>query len=145
MWWNRRGNSGGSWLPEEKKANMWHGRGNSGGSWPPAFPRSWKLGNVLKKLSRSGNSGRLMAGRMVGHPLTTTNYPNFFFSSWSDLFRINTFVRSCPSEPVLSIEWWCSSRTLGDDSLGARCLSYELSIYQIRILRETSSDQTIVP
>ena len=25
------GNSGGSWLPEEKKANMWHGRGNSGG------------------------------------------------------------------------------------------------------------------
>ena len=34
------GNSGGSWLPEEKKANMWHGRGNSGGSWPPAFPRS---------------------------------------------------------------------------------------------------------
>ena len=33
--------SGGSWLPEEKKANMWPGRGNSGGSWPPAFPRSW--------------------------------------------------------------------------------------------------------
>jgi len=29
---------GGSWLPEEKKANIWHGRGNSGGSWPPAFP-----------------------------------------------------------------------------------------------------------
>ena len=40
MWWYRRGNSGGSWLPEEKKANMWPGRGNSGGSWPPAFPRS---------------------------------------------------------------------------------------------------------
>jgi len=39
MWWYGRGNSGGSWLPEEKKANMWHGRGNSGGSWPPAFPR----------------------------------------------------------------------------------------------------------
>ena len=36
----RRGNSGGSWLPEEKKANMWHGRGNGSGSWPPAFPRS---------------------------------------------------------------------------------------------------------
>ena len=36
----RRGNSGGSWLPEEKKANMWHGRGTSGGSWPPALPRS---------------------------------------------------------------------------------------------------------
>ena len=32
MWWYGRGNSGGSWLPEEKKANMWHGRGNSGGS-----------------------------------------------------------------------------------------------------------------
>ena len=31
------GNSGGSRLPEEKKANMWPGRGNSGGSWPPAF------------------------------------------------------------------------------------------------------------
>ena len=40
MWWYGRGNSGGSWLPEEKKANMWYGRGNSGGSWPPAFPRS---------------------------------------------------------------------------------------------------------
>ena len=38
MWWYGRGNSGGSWLPEEKKANMWYGRGNSGGSWPPAFP-----------------------------------------------------------------------------------------------------------
>ena len=53
MWWPGRGNSGGSWLPEEKKANMWPGRGNSGGSWPPAFPRSsckdvlfnfWKTG-----------------------------------------------------------------------------------------------------
>ena len=40
MWWYGSGKSGGSWLPEEKKANMWHGRGNSGGSWPPAFPRS---------------------------------------------------------------------------------------------------------
>ena len=37
MWWY---DSGGSWLPEEKKANMWPGRGNSGGSWPPAFHRS---------------------------------------------------------------------------------------------------------
>ena len=40
MWWYGRVNSGGSWLQEEKKANMWHRRGNSGGSWPPAFPRS---------------------------------------------------------------------------------------------------------
>ena len=32
MWWYGRGNSGGSWLLEEKKANMWPGRGNSGGS-----------------------------------------------------------------------------------------------------------------
>ena len=38
MWWYRKGNSGDSWLPEEKKANMWYGRGNSSGSWPPAFP-----------------------------------------------------------------------------------------------------------
>ena len=38
MWWYGRGNSGGSLLPEEKKANMWRGRGNSGGSWPPAPP-----------------------------------------------------------------------------------------------------------
>ena len=38
MWWYGRGNCGGSWLPEEKKANMWYGRGNKGGSWPPAFP-----------------------------------------------------------------------------------------------------------
>ena len=40
MWWYGRGNSGGSWMPEEKKGNMWPGRGTSGGSWPPAFPRS---------------------------------------------------------------------------------------------------------
>ena len=40
MWWYGWGNSGGSWLPEEKKTNMWAGRGNSGGSWPPAFPHS---------------------------------------------------------------------------------------------------------
>ena len=40
MYWHGRGNSGGSWLPVDKKANMWHGRGNNGGSWPPAFPRS---------------------------------------------------------------------------------------------------------
>ena len=40
MWGYGKGNSGGSWLPKEKKANMWHERGNSGGSWPPAFPRS---------------------------------------------------------------------------------------------------------
>ena len=35
MWWYGRGNSGGVWWPEEKKANMWPGRGNSGGSWRP--------------------------------------------------------------------------------------------------------------
>ena len=35
MWWHGRGNSGGSWLPGDKKANMWHRRGNSGGSWLP--------------------------------------------------------------------------------------------------------------
>ena len=53
MWWYGRGNSGGSWLPEEKKANMWPGRGNSGGSWPPAFPRSSE--QMYKKLiSRRG-------------------------------------------------------------------------------------------
>ena len=40
MRWYERGNSGGSWLPEEKKANMGHGRGDSGGSWPLAFLRS---------------------------------------------------------------------------------------------------------
>ena len=50
MWWYGRGNSGGSWLPEEKKAKMWHGRGNSGGSWLPAFPRSCRP--QLRKLSR---------------------------------------------------------------------------------------------
>ena len=46
MWWYGRGNSGGSWLPEEKKANMWPGKGNSGGSWPPAFPRSLSRGAI---------------------------------------------------------------------------------------------------
>ena len=40
MWWYGRGISGGSWLPEEIKANMWHGRGNSRGPWSPAFPSS---------------------------------------------------------------------------------------------------------
>ena len=43
MWWYGRGYISGSWLPEEKKANMWPGKGNSGGSWPPAFPRSLGL------------------------------------------------------------------------------------------------------
>ena len=38
--WHGRENSGGSWLPEDIKANMWHGRGNSGGSLPLGFPRS---------------------------------------------------------------------------------------------------------
>ena len=50
MWWYGRGNSGGSWLPEEKKANMWPGRGKGGGSWPPAFPRSSDIGVSGKKL-----------------------------------------------------------------------------------------------
>ena len=51
LWWYERGNSGGSWLPEDKKANMWPERGNSGGSLPPAFPRSSgsKSGLVLEK------------------------------------------------------------------------------------------------
>ena len=51
MWWYGRGNSGGSWLPEDKKANMWPERGNSGGSLPPAFPRSCgsKSGLVFEK------------------------------------------------------------------------------------------------
>ena len=40
MWWYGRGNSGGSWLPEEKKANLWHGRGNSGGK---RLPENKKL------------------------------------------------------------------------------------------------------
>ena len=43
MSWYGRGNNDGSWLPEEKKADMWHGRGNSGGSWPPAFPPLVKM------------------------------------------------------------------------------------------------------
>ena len=51
MWWYGRGNSGGSWLPEEKKGNMWLGRGNSGGSWPPAFPRSVYMSSVERNLS----------------------------------------------------------------------------------------------
>ena len=50
MWWYGRGKSGGSWLPEEKKANMWYGRGNSGGSWPPAFLRSSLLSVKKNKL-----------------------------------------------------------------------------------------------
>ena len=51
MWWYERGYSSGSWLPEEKKANMWPGRGNSGGSWPPAFPRSLVTYYKLKTFS----------------------------------------------------------------------------------------------
>ena len=51
MWWYGRGNSGGSWLPEEKKANMWSGRVKSGGSCPPAFPRSFYPGGLLVPLS----------------------------------------------------------------------------------------------
>ena len=52
MWWYERGNSGGSCLPKEKKANMWHGRGNSGGSWPPApSPARRPNWNVLRLYS----------------------------------------------------------------------------------------------
>ena len=51
MWWYGRGNSCGSWLPEEKKANMWPGKGSSGGSWPPAFPRSSK--SLVASLQRT--------------------------------------------------------------------------------------------
>ena len=40
MWRYGRENSGGSWLPKEKKANRWHRTGNSGALWPPAFLRS---------------------------------------------------------------------------------------------------------
>ena len=56
MWWYGRGNSGGSWLPEEKKANMWHGRGNSGGLRLPAFSRlssSILLTTPFKKQARN--------------------------------------------------------------------------------------------
>ena len=53
MWWYGRGNSGGSWLPEEKKANMWPGRENSGGSLPPAFPRSLENGLHREFLKRN--------------------------------------------------------------------------------------------
>ena len=48
MWWYGRGNSGGSWLPEEKKANMWPDRGNSGGSWPLPFPTPQTSYNLEK-------------------------------------------------------------------------------------------------
>ena len=50
MGWYGRGNSGGSWLPEEKIASMWHGRGNGGRSWPPAFPLLQDTG-CMKKLT----------------------------------------------------------------------------------------------
>ena len=50
MWWYGRGNSGGSWLPEEKIASMWHGRGNGGRALPPAFPPLQDTG-CMKKLT----------------------------------------------------------------------------------------------
>ena len=57
MWWYGRGNCGGSWLPEEKKANMWYERGNSGGSWPPAFPCSPnQLQNLNSKINFFGSN-----------------------------------------------------------------------------------------
>jgi len=53
MWWSGRGNSGGSWLPEEKKL-ICGKKGKRGGSWPPAFPRSSRLINLLGlRMSRS--------------------------------------------------------------------------------------------
>ena len=76
MWWPGSGNSGGSWLPEEKKANMWHRRGNSGGSWPPAFPRSLGSGKNFPLfygspfrrkhmiLPRGGGGGKMFALRI---------------------------------------------------------------------------------
>ena len=60
MWFYGRGNSGCSWLPEEKKANMWYGRRNSGGSWPPAFPRSWDSWYEILKPSFVGINSCLL-------------------------------------------------------------------------------------
>ena len=52
MWWYERVNSGGSWLPEEKKANIWPGRVNSGGSWLPEE----KKANIWPGRVKSGGS-----------------------------------------------------------------------------------------
>ena len=65
-----------------------------------SFTAQQRLATVSKRLSRSRNFKRIMAARMT-HPLSTTIYPSFFFSSCSDLFRINTFDLSCPSENIL--------------------------------------------
>ena len=80
---------------------------------------------------------------------------NMFFEEecvyfgWVEKQNYSFILGISPPEPVLSLvvcrQWSCYSRTLGDNSLTARCLSYELSIYQIRILRETSSGQAIIP
>ena len=40
MLWHGKPYGCGSWLPEDKKANMWHGREKSCGLWPRAFPCS---------------------------------------------------------------------------------------------------------
>ena len=63
MWWYGRGNSGGSLLREEKKANMWYGRGNSGSSWPTAFPRT------RRKEQTERNTGKLQQTPAVSFPL----------------------------------------------------------------------------
>ena len=38
MLWHGRPYGCGSWLPEDKKANVWHGREKCFGLWQPAFP-----------------------------------------------------------------------------------------------------------
>ena len=72
MWWYGRGNSGGSWLPEEKKANLWPGRGNSGGSWPSAFPHSLnKTQFCNSKLKIVKFSFKLIIFYMISKPYRT--------------------------------------------------------------------------
>ena len=50
MLWHGRPYGSGSWLPEDKKANMWHGRGKCCGLWSPAFPSSHNKGLKYKNL-----------------------------------------------------------------------------------------------
>ena len=90
MWWDGRGYSSGSWLPEEQKANMWPGRGNSGGSWLPAFPRS--PGSI-----QYGGSFNLSFVYITGFPPVK--------SGWGELLQVDGRTRMFMETPT-GLQFW---------------------------------------
>ena len=65
MWWYGRGNSGGSWLLEEKKDNMWPGREIVVAHGRLPSPTHWRRPLTLTDM--------LQPSMTYCHPTTTSN------------------------------------------------------------------------